>query len=125
MPSIPEYSGEFQAMNNTENMPGTLLVISNSVDSILHSDSTFPSMTDSLKISSGQVTISGMQDTDYPNLEQYGSSLKTLSQFVGLKTVPLPKSLLEQFGGKFALSSFENFKYSNFLFLFFRNGSKM
>ena len=99
MPSVPEYSGEYQAMSNTENIAATLDLISNSIDSFLQNDSKFPSMSDSLKITAGQVTVSGMQDTDYPNLEQFGSSLKTLSQFVGLKNIPLPKSLLEQFGG--------------------------
>nr|XP_027201714.1 nuclear pore complex protein Nup155-like [Dermatophagoides pteronyssinus] len=73
-------------------------IITNYVDSFLQADSFFPQLTELLKVSPGFVSISGRRDFDYPNLEEYGNSLKTLSQFVGLKTIPLPKLLIEQFG---------------------------
>ncbi|OTF78987.1 hypothetical protein BLA29_011456, partial [Euroglyphus maynei] len=78
--------------------PHNLDLITNYVDSFLQSDSFFPQLTELLKVSPGFVSISGRRDFDYPNLEEYGNSLKTLSQFVGLKTIPLPKLLIEQFG---------------------------
>ncbi|KAH9491335.1 hypothetical protein DERF_016063 [Dermatophagoides farinae] len=73
-------------------------IITNYVDSFLQADSFFPQLNELLKVSPGFVSISGRRDFDYPNLEEYGNSLKTLSQFVGLKTIPLPKLLIEQFG---------------------------
>ncbi|XP_017489429.1 PREDICTED: nuclear pore complex protein Nup155-like [Rhagoletis zephyria] len=74
-----------------------LEVITNFVDTFLQQDSCFPQLADTLKLSQG-VSISGLQDVDYPNLEEFGNSLKTLSQFVGLKNIPLPKMLIDQFG---------------------------
>ena len=50
----------------------------------------------------GFPTVSGLQDNDYPNLNEMTNSgiNLTISQFSALTTIPLPKGLLEQFSRK-------------------------
>ncbi|KAF7491408.1 Nuclear pore complex protein [Sarcoptes scabiei] len=80
------------------NDQNNLDLITGCIDSFLQIDSIFPRLTEQLRVSPGFIFVSGRRDVDYPNLEEYGTSLKNLSQFIGLKTIPLPKILIEQFG---------------------------
>lgn len=45
----------------------------------------------------GSPTVSGLMDSDYPNLEQLASTMKSVSQIRNLTTIPLPTGLVEQF----------------------------
>lgn len=124
MPALPDFGVDYQPTTMaTPDTSNNLDVITNFVDTFLQQDSCFPQLIDTLKLSQGKlklwikctcaliflifvtsflvgVSISGLQDVDYPNLEEFGNSLKTLSQFVGLKNIPLPKMLIDQFGRK-------------------------
>ena len=46
-------------------------------------------------------SVSGLQDNDYPNLQEFGTGLNGLSQFSSLQTIPIPSGLQEQFARQF------------------------
>ncbi|RWS23862.1 nuclear pore complex protein Nup155-like protein, partial [Leptotrombidium deliense] len=68
------------------------------VDKMLQSDSGFHQLHDLLKASAGYPTISGLQEIDYPILNDYQSTIRSLSQLNVMSTIPLPPAITEQFG---------------------------
>lgn len=64
------------------------------VDQNLQSDSKFKTLTDLLRASPQQPSLSGLQDVDYPNMLNLSHRIPLISN---MTTVPLPSGVIEQF----------------------------
>ncbi|RWS09239.1 nuclear pore complex protein nup155-like protein [Dinothrombium tinctorium] len=92
-------SNRTMATNATAAMVPTTAALENSsllVDRFLQSDSNFHHLHDLLKATAGYPTISGLQEIDYPNLSDYQSTFRSLSQLNIVSTIPLPPAVTEQ-----------------------------
>ncbi|XP_015792110.1 nuclear pore complex protein Nup155 [Tetranychus urticae] len=67
------------------------------IDKYLATDANFLQIHDAIKASTGYPTISGLQDTDYPNISDLSSALGSLTQLDKITTIPLPSGIVEQF----------------------------
>ena len=63
----------------------------------LQEDRTVLQLHDQLRCSPGCPSVSGLRDNDYPNLKDFGATMRSVHHVSGLTTIPLPASLVEQF----------------------------
>jgi nuclear pore complex protein Nup155 len=52
---------------------------------------------DQLRCSPGCPSVSGLRDSDYPNLKDFAATMRSVHHISGVTTIPLPASLVEQF----------------------------
>ena len=79
--------------------PNRLALESSSVlvDKFLQQDNNFAQYHDLLWCTPFSPSVSGLRETDYPNLKDFTSTMRSVNHVSGLTTIPLPVGLEEQF----------------------------